>query len=79
MRDSSIFILHPDTGIPCSVPEVSKITGVPVNTIYGRVGRGDKGHQIWRPVNTWSKNTEPGNLRPTENHLHCKDDEKYII
>ena len=78
MRDASIYIIHPETGEPCDIKEVAQAVGTTCNLIHGRIRRGDRGFQIWRPVGVKAKDVDPGNTSPACKHIKCSENEEII-
>lgn len=52
MRDPSVMIMHPETGLMHPLSDVAEHVGVTHAVIYGRLERGAKAFQIWRPRGT---------------------------
>jgi len=78
MREDTVFIIHPDTKQPHTLAEMVEISKVPLNTIRGRLGRGDKGWQLWRPAGTRSKDFDPGNSNGDIKQVKCAETDKFI-
>lgn len=79
MREAEMFIIHPDTGETYSISEASGIIGVSIGVLYGRLSRGDKGMQIWRPAHTRACTVRPGKLRSATGYIKCTGTETFYV
>ena len=79
MRESLIYVVHPDTGKMYDLNEAAEIVGTKHNTIYGRIRRGDKGRQIWRPVGVRAKDVDPGETSFVMGHTQFSDEEEIFM
>lgn len=77
MKIGAIFIIHPISGKVYSVKEASEEVGVPSSTITGRIRRGDRGLQIWRPSNTKASEYSSTSLYTVDNTIKYADQEEY--